>query len=529
MQMDEPVRHVTIVGGGTAGWLSAIVLQARLNANRPGPPVKITLIESPNIAIIGVGEGTLPAFPKLMKSLGIEEAELAQRCNATFKLGVHFVDWNLDEKGAPYSLTHPFRYCGMIAGRNSLNYYLAFGAQSQADRLDVADSLSPIPEAIRTKRGPTGPQPDGAKSLLDRYAYHFDAVRLAEFLKEKSVARGVEHIVDDVDEVVVGEGGTVTHLRLRKGGLRPIEFVIDCTGFKGLVISEALKEPFHPYSQQLLCDRAVALQIPHGQPDGLEACTRATALGAGWVWRVPLFNRIGTGYVYSSAFRTEEQAVAEFTRHLGVDPDKVEPRIIRMRVGRLHRAWVGNCVAVGLSSGFVEPLEATAIMTIQTAVRHIVRNFPSKSMPPALRDRYNRTMADFHDNVRDLILFHYYLANRNDPFWVAARAPSVRSDSLEENLGVWRHRLPIEEDIPKGGIFTEVSYGICMTAKGFYRDNKLASQMNLPAAPWQTFGANLGRAKSRVRSMPSAREYLAGLRGERAAPRHELGDLSLAV
>ena len=527
--MDGPVQHVTIVGGGTAGWLAAITLQARLNGGRRPPSVKITLIESPNVKIIGVGEGTVPAFPKLMRSVGIQESELAMRCNATFKFGVRFDDWNVDDQGVPYGFTHPFRFCGEIAGRNSLNYYLAFGAHQRADGLDVADSLSPIPEAIRLKRCPRAFGAEQGKSALDRYAYHFDAVRLAEFLKEKSVSRGVEHIVDDVDEVILGDNGFVTQLRLRERGLLPVEFVIDCTGFKGLIISQTLKEPFLPYSQHLLCDRAVPLQIPYGNTDTLEACTRATALGAGWVWRVPLFNRIGTGYVFSSAFRSDEEAIVELTRHLGVDRDKVDPKVIPMRIGRLRNGWVANCVAIGLSSGFVEPLEATAIMTIQTSVRYLLRNFPSRSMPAGLRQRYNRTIASFHDSIRDFIAFHYFLSNRSDPFWLAAREPAVAPDSLAENLDVWRHRLPNEEDVPKGTLFSEMSYGICLAAKGFYRDGKPPVSRNLPAAPWQTFAENLGRSKSQVQTFPSAREYLAGLRGESPAPQRQPPDIRLVV
>src|SRR5262249_12354748 len=158
----------------------------------------------------------------------------------------------------------------------------------------------------------------------------------------------------------VVEGDIITHLRLRNRGLFPVELVIDCTGFRGLLISKILNEPFYPYSKHLLCDRALALQIPHTDPTAMEPCTTATALGAGWSWRIPLFHRVGTGYVFSSRFRTDEEAKLEFCRHIKVDPDRADPRVIPMRVGRLRHAWVGNCIAVGLSGGFIEPLEATA-------------------------------------------------------------------------------------------------------------------------------------------------------------------------
>lgn len=540
--MDQPVRNVTIVGGGTAGWIAAIMLQSRLSAHRGGPPVKVTLIESPTVKIIGVGEGTLPAFPKMISMLGIDEAEFVRRCNASFKYGVRFVGWNHTPDGVPYRFTHPFQFCGMLAGKNSLNYFMRFGPHGGAEPQDVADSLCVIPEAIRRKRAPRAsraaqgnPAKAGTdRTGLERYGYHFDAMRVADFLKEKSIARGVEYISDDVDDVVIGEGDIITHLRLREGGLRPVELVIDCTGFKGLLINKHLKEPFEPYASHLLCDRAVALQIPHRDPNSLESCTTATALSSGWVWRVPLFSRVGTGYVFSSAFRTDDQAIEEFTRHLGVDADKVEPRIVPMRVGRSRRTWVGNCIAVGLSSGFIEPLEATAIMTIQFAVKTIMGHFPNRSMQPGLRDRYNKTMATYHDSVRDFILMHYYFADRNEPFWIAARAPSTLTDSLGENLAVWRERLPADEDLPKGGIFNYMSYGACMISKGFYRDRRPSIEPAVSMAPWRNLSVGLGRAKSRLEALPSTYQFLERLAGDEVPAAQKeadwsIGDLSLVI
>ena len=532
MESSEPVRHVTIVGGGTAGWLTALTLNGRLNAVRRGPPIRISLIESPTVSIIGVGEGTLPGFVKELQSFDIDEAELARRCNVSFKYGVQFVDWNRAESGVPYSFIHPFGYGAPAGGKNPLNHFLAFGPHKGTDPRDVADSLDVISEAIRRKCGPRKLDPgtrdrDPAEQAVRQYGYHFDAVRLADFLKEKCLGRGVQHIVDDVDDVVLGEGNIITHLRLRAGGAMPVELVIDCTGFRGVLISKFLKEPFCPYSPHLLCDRAVALQIPHRDPAALDTCTRATALGAGWVWRVPLFSRIGTGYVFSSAFRTDDEAVQEFCAHLGVDPDKVEPRIIPMRVGRSRRAWVGNCIAVGLSGGFIEPLEATAIMSIQMAAFHIYRNFPSRSMPGALRERFNSTMNEFYDGIRDFILMHYYLGNRDERFWRAARTTEVLTDSLRENLDLWQHRLPYKEDI-RGAIFTDMSYGVCLVAKGFYRGRRLPMESIVHPGQWRSYGEFLHRLKAGIGSLPTARDYLLRLRGETEQPRQAAENLAVA-
>jgi tryptophan halogenase len=288
--------------------------------------------------------------------------------------------------------------------------------------------------------------------------------------------------------------------------------VIDCSGFKALLMSKILKEPFVSYSKSLLCDRALVLQVPHRDPAALEPCTTATALSAGWSFALPLFHRVGTGYVFSSAFRTDEEAKLEYCRHLGVDPDKVEPRAIAMRVGRSRRAWVGNCVAIGLAGGFIEPLEATAIMATQVSIMHLWRHMPNRSMQKALRHRYNQTIGQIQDQIRDFITMHYFLSNRNDPFWRAARAPEVLSDELGANLEVWRHRLPYAEDLPNADMFTYMSYGVCMTSKGFYRGRNLEMQSNISLTHWRQLGLQLAKIKAGVARLPSLHELLVHLR-----------------
>jgi tryptophan halogenase len=254
------------------------------------------------------------------------------------------------------------------------------------------------------------------------------------------------------------------------------------------------------------------LQVPHRDPSALEPCTTATALPAGWSFALPLFHRVGTGYVFSSAFRTDEQATVEYCRHLGVDPDKVQPRTIPMRVGRSRRAWVGNCVAIGLAGGFIEPLEATAIMSIQVAVERLWRDFPDRSMPQSLRDRFNLHVGLIQDRVRDFITMHYYLSNRNDPFWRAAREPAVLSDVLAGNLELWRRRLPHREDLPNPDLFTDLNYAVCLIAKGFYRADKRVLHPNIKRADWQAYGARLAAAKAEVQRLPALQDLLAEIR-----------------
>ena len=364
--MAEPIYEVTIVGGGTAGWLAALMCVTLLNRDPDEPFTGATVIESPNIPTVGVGEATVPAMRELLKQLDIDEALFMARCNASFKLGVRFVDWDVDPRRDHSSFDHPFDGIGIdLRGVNPSYHFHKFGAVEGAG--PFGDHLSPSTLLIDNCKAPKQ-SGHGNYEFTVGYAYHLDAGLFAELLKEIAVSRGVMHVLDDVEAIEQDAAGLVTALELRERGRWPVEFVIDCTGFRGLIMNQSLNEPFVSFDRQLLNDRAVAVQIPHSDTARLEPCTRSTALEAGWSWRVPLFSRLGTGYVFSSAFKTDQEAIDEFLAHLGPAGAGAEPRVIAMRVGRSRRSWVGNCVAVGLSGGFIEPLESTAIFIVYNRV-----------------------------------------------------------------------------------------------------------------------------------------------------------------
>lgn len=519
--MGQPVKSITIVGGGTAGWLAANMLITYFNPPGQKPRLKVTLIESPNIKTIGVGEATVPAMPRMLQQMGISEREFFRRCNASFKLGVNFINWNHTEDGKPVSYINPFNSGAPIKGHSPAEYFQAFGRQATDDTFadDIIEVTCPARDAIDLKKGP---RPLGGEDFSHpmAYAYHLDAGLFAEMLRDVGVARGVEHIRDDVEKVNLDERGFVSSLSLKERPAHPVQLVIDCTGFRGLVINKAMGEEFIPYSNYLMNDRALAVQIPHKDPTDLEPCTRSTALGAGWTWNVPLYSRVGTGYVFSSAHRTDEEATKEFLAYLGKTEDEAQPRAIPIRVGRTRNAFVKNCVAIGLSSGFIEPLESTAIYMIEMGIRWLFHYFPDTDFNPALAKRYNDVSSELYDEVRDFIVLHYALNNRTDSdYWIEAREKMPVPDSLTENLEVWKHALPFDYDLKSQKLFTYWNYMVVLFGKGFYpRNHQFASAGGLMRKDWETYIRNM-RAKKRamMAQLPGQYDLLQHLRNN-AAP-----------
>ncbi len=513
--MGKPITEITIVGGGTAGWLTATLLQTILTRPQDAEEdVKITLIESPNIPTVGVGEATVPGMPRTLRNAGISERDFFKTCNASFKLGVLFRNWNVDPDGKPIDYINPLSGVPNIDGTDTGFYMLKHGAGA----LDFVQTFSPAVDLYRAKKGPRAL---GAKPFSGDvpYAYHLDAGKFANMLRDHAVARGVHHVLEDVVDVEQDERGYIAALHLKESGRHSVQLVIDCTGFRGVIINEVLKEPFLSYSKYLANDRALAVQIPHPEPGQIDSVTMSTALGAGWVWRVPLFHRIGTGYVFSSAHRTDEQAIDEFMGHLGDQAKGAEPRVIPMRIGRTRDSWVKNCVAVGLSSGFIEPLESTAIHMIDSAVRRLTSYFPDQDFAEPLRARFNKLSNELFDEVRDFICLHYALNNRtDDPYWIDARGLEV-PDSLAENLELWKYTLPRPYDLPRNGFFTAGVYEAVMLGKRVYETGfGNASVLDTLPLRQDVWGQYLRMARKQIgqitRNVADHHKLLRELRGE---------------
>ena len=516
--MVDRVDKITVVGGGTAGWMTAMIVHTFLNAARGGPPVQVTVIESPKVPTVGVGEATVAGMALLLNHLGIDEAAFIRRCNASFKLAVRFENWGLDRSGAPTSYYHPFNFPSFLGGVTPAHHYNAFGPHPGRDAL--AECMVPNTAVVEAYRGPR--RIDGGNYANDiNYAYHLDAALFAEFLRDVAVARGLRHIRDDVVEVTLDERGYISALELERGGSFPVELVVDCTGFKGVILQQVLGEPFDTFGHNLLCDRAIPVQIPHRDPAKLQPCTRSTALGAGWVWRVPLYSRLGTGYVFSSAFRSDDEAKAEFFQHLRdtgdlprdvPDPDT---RVIHMKTGRTRRAWVKNCVAIGLAGGFVEPLESTAIYMIEMAARLLVSHLPDRGIDPVFAGRYNKLLEAIGDEIRDFIVSHYVTSNRPEPFWRAARDEIDVPDSLRENLELWRHVLPNVTDTPDSKLFNFWNYIYTLWPKRFFEGRHFPLEGSISPRDWERYGRDLaGRENALLSSLPDHHALLSSIRGE---------------
>ncbi len=520
-------KSVVIVGGGTAGWMTAAYLK------KAAPSVNVTLVESANIRSVGVGEATFSTIKLFFDFLGLEEKDWMPSCKATYKLAIKFANWRTD--GAHFY--HPFQRYETVDGYNMAEWWLKL----KQDEAAFDYSCFTIPEICDRKLSPRyfdgrvfddnvqdyfagGRRPKNS-FLSDHkvqypYAYQFDASLLADFLKGYAVQRGVKHVTDEVNEVGLREDGGIDHVLTQSHGALRGELFVDCTGFRGLLINQALKEPFISFSDTLLCDSAIALQVPCDiETEGIEPYTTATAMDHGWSWNIPLYGRVGTGYVYSSAFVSKDDAELEFRRHLGPRAEGLRANHIKIRVGRNRNSWVKNCIAIGLSSGFVEPLESTGIFFIQHGIEELVSHLPGNTIDEEMVRSYNRVIAEGIDGVRDFLTLHYYTSERMDTeFWRAVKQVAI-SDDLKERLDIWKHRLPNAKNInPSYHGFEAYSYSTMLLGLNHKPQRSLPALDHMDDTnALNAFRALRERTSRLVSTLPTQFDYLTGIRAERFA------------
>lgn len=431
---EHSIRNIVILGGGTAGWMAAAALSRFLNNG----VTQITLVESEEIGTVGVGEATIPPLLTFNRMLGINEHDFIRETGGTFKLGIEFVNWG----GLGERYFHPFGAHGHDLG--GVHFHQLYLRERQ--RRVMQDISAWSMSAVAAQAGKFAPPAEGARSAVKDllYAYHFDAARYAGFLRRFAESNGVRRIEGKVMAVAQRpDDGYVTALKLDQGEIVAGELFIDCSGFRGLLIEETLATGYEDWRHWLPCDRAVAVPSAYqGDPDPY---TRATARGAGWQWRIPLQQRMGNGLVYCSEYMGQDAAERELLAHLEGAP-LADPRHLAFTTGRRKLAWNKNVVALGLASGFVEPLESTSIHLVQSGIAKLIALFPDRRFDPIERDEYNIQMHELYADVRDFVILHYKATRRTDtPFWDRCREMTI-PESLQRKIDLFR---------AKGRVFRE--------------------------------------------------------------------------
>ena len=501
----QQVKDIVVVGGGTAGWMAAAALAKVLGTQAH----TITLVESEEIGTVGVGEATIPPIMQYNAILGIDEDEFVRETNATFKLGIEFIDWR--KPGSSYF--HPFGLFGanIKGGVGFMNYWLRW-VQSGGDsdfRHFIAEG-----EAARENRFARIPaSPDGQLPRLN-YAYQFDAATYAAYLRRYAERRGAirrEGRVVDVEQNPLN--GYIQAVKLADGTHVAGDFFIDCSGFRGLLIEGVFNAGFDDWSHWLPNNRAAA--VPCERIEDPAPFTRSTAREAGWQWRIPLQHRTGNGYVFCDSYLSEDEATQLLLQRLDGEP-MADPKILRFTAGKRRLGWIKNCLAVGLSSGFLEPLESTSIHLIQVAIMKLFEFFPLREVNPVLIDMYNREMDQLYDHVRDFIIAHYKVTDRDDtPYWRYCRNMTV-PDSLAAKLELFRERG--EARMLPGDLFSETSWFAVLYGQGLIPRSYHPVANALSEDELQLALARIRTAiRRRVDSLPSHADFIEGCCAARTA------------
>ncbi len=463
--MVQPIKNIVIVGGGTAGWLTASVIAARHQGRISNGTLSVTLVESPDIKIVGVGEATWPSMRTTLKKMGVSETEFFRNCDASFKQGAKFVRWVTGEEGDAYY--HPLMLPQGFGDVNLVPHWIS-NRQGRSYSAAVCPQEGLCEDGLAPKMITTPEY-----QTVANYAYHFDTGKLGPFLQKHCVEKlGVRHLLANVATANLAENGDIQSLTTREAGVIPGDLFVDCTGFAAFLIGKTLGVGFKDCKDVLFCDTALAANVPYETPDApVPSHTIKTAQSAGWIWDIALASRRGVGHTFSSRYVSDEQAEQELRRYIGPTPADLKIHKIPIRPGYRETFWKNNCVAVGLAAGFFEPLESSSIVLIELSARLISEKLPAcREIMDNVAARFNDVTHYRYGRIIDFLKLHYVLTRRTDtPFWMDIVQPDTIPDRLKNLLHLWKYQPPwfFDEFDRLEEVFPAASYQYVMYGMGF--------------------------------------------------------------
>ncbi len=498
--MEEAVKHIVIVGGGTAGWITAGTIAAR-HPDRSENGVQITLIESPDVPTIGVGEGTWPTIRRTLSRMGITEAEFLKTCDASFKQGSRFDRWVTGDASDSYH--HPFDLPVSQNGTDVLHAWKTFAPEKSFAEAVCAQGSAPLNNLCPRQKG----MPDYLGAM--NYAYHLDAVKLAHLLKSHVLGKlGVRYIQDHVTEIVGTADSDISAVRCRDAGLIEGDLFVDCTGQASMLLGKHYGIGLKDQSHILFNDSAVVAQLPVAPDSPIVSQTVSTAHEAGWIWDIGLTTRRGIGCVYSSRFMDADKAETTLRNYMGNADIKV--RHLNFTSGYRDEFWHRNCVAVGLSSGFIEPLEASAIVMVELSAEMIAENLPvSRAVMSLEADRFNKLFTYRWERIVDFLKLHYVLSKRTEPYWQENRNPETIPERLRNLLDIWQHRPPGPHDFEHASeVFPAPSYLFIMYGMGMEHQMHPTLQPRVQDQLQKEMQNVIRKQRSFASGLPTNRAYL---------------------
>lgn len=504
--MVQPVKNIVIVGGGTAGWMTASIIASRHHARIQSGTFSVTLIESPDIRIVGVGEATWPTMRSTLKKIGVSETAFFRNCDASFKQAAKFVGWVTGEADDSYyhplMLPQGFHEVNLVPHwvnrPGSLSYSAAVCPQDAVCEAGLAPKLITTPEY----------------QALSNYAYHFDTGKLGPFLQQHCVEKlGVRHVLANVTAVNMAENGDIASLVTRERGVIPGDLFVDCTGFASLLIGKALGVGFKEYKDVLACDTALAANVPYETEDApVPAYTIKTATSSGWIWDIALASRRGIGHTFSSAHISLEQAEQELRSYIGPTRHDLKIHKIPIRPGHRETFWKNNCVAVGLAAGFYEPLESSSIVLIELSARLISEKMPScREIMDNVAARVNEVTHYRYGRILDFLKLHYILSKRTDTsFWRDIVNPATVPDRLKHLLDLWKYQPPwfFDEFDRLEEVFPAASYQYVMYGMGFKTEVDPLDLVQSEPQATRFLQENAALTRRFVEQLPKNRELL---------------------